>query len=43
MSENKEELQKPMIALENILLERFLKRDVEIQRNHEHKEKHVKN
>ena len=30
-----------MISMENIILKRLHKRNAEIQRNHEHKEKHV--
>lgn len=38
VNENKEEIQNSMITMENILLERP-KRDVEIQENHENKDK----
>lgn len=40
VNENKEEIIKFMNSTENILLERLLKRNIEIQRNNENKENH---
>ena len=38
MNENKEEIQKSMISMESLLLERLPKRDIEIQGNHLNKD-----